>query len=403
MNSLIQRYTKIALLNLLLVAAIGVILRYKIAYFLPFIDQKFLLHGHSHFAFTGWVTHGLMILLLQYLANKTNVAIFEKYNWIIIANLVTAYGMLVSFPFQGYGLFSIIFSTLSIIVSYAFAVIYWKDLNKVPGKIIAHWWIKAALLFNALSSLGAFSLAFMMATHSIHQNWYIAAVYFFLHFQYNGWFFFACMGLATATFFTQVPVPVQKKIFWLFALACIPAYILSALWLPIPGWSYSIVVLAAFSQLAGWLLSVQQIKQQLSFIKILIANKIRWVLLLSAIALTIKLLLQLGSVIPSLSKLAFGFRPVVIGYLHLILLGVISLFMIGFMIMQNNILLTSSSVKAIKIFVAGIIINEILLMLQGIAAILFIPFPYINELLLAAAVILFTGILLLNLSQRNTN
>jgi len=403
MNSLMQRYTKIALLNLLVVAAIGVILRYKIAYFLPFIDQKHLLHAHSHFAFAGWVSHGLMILLLQYLASKKNDTVLQKYRWIIIANLFTAYGMLLSFTIQGYGLFSIIFSTLSIVVSYVFAVTYWKDLNKASENIIAHWWIKAALLFNALSSLGAFSLAFMMATHTIHQNWYVAAVYFFLHFQYNGWFFFACMGLATATLFTQVSVPVQKKIFWLFSLSCVPAYVLSALWLPVPEWSYAIVVLAAVCQVTGWLLAVQQIKQQLSAIKTIMAKKIRWVILLSAIALTIKLLLQLGSVIPSLSKLAFGFRPVVIGYLHLILLGVISLFMIGFMMMQNNILLTSSSVKAIKIFAAGIIINEILLMMQGIAAILFIPFPYINELLLGAAVILFTGILLLNLSQRTTN
>jgi len=403
MSFSIQRYTRIALLNLLLVAFIGVILRYKIAYALPFIDQKFLLHGHSHFAFAGWVTHGLMILLLQYLANKTNDAVFKKYNWIIIANLITAYGMLVSFLIQGYGLFSIFFSTLSIFVSYAFAIVYWKDLNKLSKKNIAHWWIKAALLFNALSSIGAFSLAFMMATHALHQNWYLAAVYFFLHFQYNGWFFFACMGLATAKFFTSVPILIQKKIFWLFAFACIPAYILSALWLPIPGWSYGIVVLAAFSQVAGWLLTLQQLKGQAPFITTILAPNIRWVLLLSAIALTIKLFLQLGSTIPSLSKLAFGFRPVVIGYLHLILLGVISLFMLGFMMMQNNIRVRSSSIKAIKIFAAGIIINEFLLMLQGIAAITFMPFPYINELLLGAAVLLLTGIILLNLSQRNTN
>jgi hypothetical protein len=34
-----------------------------------------------------------------------------------------------------------------------------------------------------------------MATKNIHQNEYLASIYYYLHFQYNGWFFFACMGL----------------------------------------------------------------------------------------------------------------------------------------------------------------------------------------------------------------
>ncbi|PVD52293.1 hypothetical protein DC498_11270 [Terrimonas sp.] len=397
---IIHRYTKLALLNLLLVALAGFILRYKILFSLPFIDQKHLLHGHSHFAFSGWVTHVLMLLLMQYLLKQKNEAVFKKYKWVINANLITAYGMLISFPIQGYGLYSIIFSTLSIFVSYVFAYMFWKDLNSLPEKSISHWWIKAALLFNILSSVGAFSLAFMMATKTIHQNWYLAAVYFFLHFQYNGWFFFACMGLASAAFLYTIPVPVQKKIFWLFAAACIPAYVLSALWLPIPQWSFALVVLAAFSQIAGWIIMVQHIKKRFAQIKPLISKNALWLFALSGIALTIKLLLQLGSVIPSLSKLAFGFRPIVIGYLHLILLGVITLFLLAFMMVEKNIQIKPLALTAVKIFTAGVILNEFLLMLQGIAAISFIALPYINELLLAAAFILVSGIFLLNISQR---
>jgi hypothetical protein len=44
---------------------------------------------------------------------------------------------------------------------------------------------------------------------------------------------------------------------------------------------------------------------------------VNFFLCLSAIALSIKLLLQLGAVIPALSTWAFGLRPIVIGYLHL--------------------------------------------------------------------------------------
>lgn len=399
---LLQRYTRIALLNLFFVAFIGVILRYKIAFSLPFIDQKHLLHGHSHFAFSGWVTHAIMLLLINYLAAQQHENIIRKYKWVLNANLVTAYGMLISFPLQGYGLFSILFSTLSIFVAYVFAIVYWKDLNRLPQKTVSHWWMKAALLFNAVSSLGAFSLAFMMATKNLHQNWYLAAVYFFLHFQYNGWFFFACMGLATAKFLPNVSAKVQQKIFWLFAGACVPAYILSALWLPIPSWAYVIVVLAAFSQAAGWISCILQIKTQLPFIRTIISSKIAWIIALSCIALSIKLLLQVGSTIPGLSTIAFGFRPVVIGYLHLILLGVISLFLLGFMMTEKLIIVNTKALTAIKVFAAAVIINELFLMIQGIAAMTYTPVPLIDELLLAAAVMLFTGIALLNTSQQKS-
>ena len=396
----LRRYSNIALFNLLIVSLIGLVLRYKIAFSLPFIDQSHLLHGHSHFAFTGWITHVLMILLVAFMAAQKGEELHKKYNWVINANLITAYGMLISFPLQGYGFISISFSTLSVVVSYVFIVTYWKDLNSLPIKKVSHWWIKAALFFNALSSAGTFFLAFMMVTKSLHQNWYLASVYFYLHFQYNGWFLFTCLGLATEKLLFNVPPVILKKIFWLFAVACIPAYLLSALWLPIPVWLYILVVLAAFSQVGGWIFFVREAKKQSSFFRESLNKTAQLLLLFSSIAFSIKLLLQLGSTIPSLSTLAFGFHPIVIGYLHLVLLGVITLFLLGYMIVENQILMNSKTIAGVKIFTAGIIINEILLMTQGVAAIGNIIVPFINELLLTTACVLFSGITLLNVSQR---
>ena len=125
----VQRWIKIALFNLLIVASIGVVLRYKIAFSLPFIDQKHLLHGHSHFAFAGWISQAIMVLMVAYLATQKGETVYKRYRWLLYANLITAYGMLITFPIEGYGFYSIIFSTLSIFVSYFFALLYWKDLN----------------------------------------------------------------------------------------------------------------------------------------------------------------------------------------------------------------------------------------------------------------------------------
>jgi len=118
---------------------------------------------------------------------------------------------------------------------------------------------------------------------------------------------------------------------------------------------------------------------------------------LCAIAYTLKLMLQAASAIPSLSYLTYGFRPIVIGYLHLVLLGVVSLFITSYSINNNYIILNKTRKNGVIIFVAGIIINEIFLLLQGIGDLSYISIPYIDEELLAAAVILLLGLILISI------
>jgi hypothetical protein len=396
------RWLKIALINLLIVASIGVILRYKILYPLPFFDQKHLLHGHSHFAFAGWITQAIMVLMVAYLAKQKGEIIYKRYRWLLYANLFTAYGMLIAFPIEGYGLYSIIFSTASIFVSYAFAFFYWRDLNIPDGKKPAHLWFKAAVLFNAFSSFGAFALTIMMVSKVIHQNWYLAAEYFYLHFQYNGWFFFACMGLFTA-FLSRNAVSENAliKIFRLFAFAVVPAYFLSALWMNIPVWVYVLVIISAIAQIIGWVWFVNLIRKNWNRLKPNISTTSKYILACSAVALSAKLLLQLGSTIPSLSDLAFGFRPIVIGYLHLVLLGVITLFLLGSMFSEEYFYLNKWAVRGIFIFAGSVILNEVLLMVQGVAAITYTSIPFINEMLLGTAAMLFTGAILMALPKIN--
>ncbi len=395
-----QRWLRVSLFNLLLVAAIGTILRYKILYYLPFIDQKQLMHAHSHFAFTGWIGMAIMALMVAYLADKTGEQVFKKYRWILYANLATAYGMLLSFPFEGYGKFSISFSMLSVLANYIFVFSFWTDLNKLKKNKNARLWFKAALFFNAFSSLGTFALGYMMISKHLHQDNYLAAVYFFLHFQYNGWFFFACMGLFTGKLLIHITTPAQlTKIFWLFAFACVPAFFLSALWMPIPVWVYVLVIVSAIAQLAAWIWLTLIFRNKIAFIKASLTKISRTILFLSTIALTLKLLLQVGSTIPSLSVLAYGFRPIVIGYLHLVLLGVISLSLLAFITGYNYLLMNRITEKGLFIFVAGIILNEVLLMIQGMADLGYKNIPYINESLLVTACILFAGVTIINFSQ----
>jgi hypothetical protein len=397
----LKRWLQIAFLNLTIVAAIGVILRYKIAFSFPFVDQKHLLHGHSHFAFSGWVSQALMALVISRLSSSRRTDLFKRYNWILWGNLICAYGMLVSFPLQGYGLFSITFSTCSLLISYCFAAYLWSDIKRCEHKKVCFSWFNAGALFNVLSSLGAFALAYMMATKNLHQNWYLAAVYFFLHFQYNGWFMFAILGLLFERIEDARVLPATlRSIFRLFVFACVPTYFLSALWMPMPRIVYILVVLSAVTQIVGWIWSISIIRSNQKIFKQQLHSAPYLIISLSLVALTIKLLLQLGSTIPSLSTLTFGFRPIVIGYLHLVLLGVISLFITGYSMSIGIMAESPRSKSGIAIFISGIILNEIALMIQGAMAIGYVVVPYINETLLAIAIVMFLGVFMLN--QRTT-
>ena len=389
-------WLKTSIINLLLVAILGLLMRYKIGFEFPFLDQKHLQHSHSHFAFSGWISHTLMVLMigfLEYKIKKTEIQFIKKYNLLLITNLICSYGMLISFIIQGYGAISILFSTSSIVIACVFTFFYFKDLKLISHEDLSKNWFKASLFFNVISSLGTFALAYMMVSKNIPQNEYLSSIYFYLHFQYNGWFFFACMGLLIS--FLQLKKAENlffNKTFWLFFVSCIPAYFLSTLWLKLPTWIYVLTLLSALVQTITWF----------KFLYVIIKLKnnflekyplvLRYILFFVGVALSLKFILQLGSTIPALSQLAFGFRPIVIAYLHLVLLAIISLFLL-FYIYVNQLITFNKKVKnGIIIFTIGVLLNEIILAIQGIASFSYTLIPFVNEMLFGAAIILVSGI-----------
>jgi hypothetical protein len=78
------------------------------------------------------------------------------------------------------------------------------------------------------------------------------------------------------------------------------------------------------------------------------------------------------------------------------LLGVITIFTIGYVINAGFIQINKYFTSGLIVFIVGIIVNQLFLMIQGIYAMKYIGVPYINEALLIAASTMFTGMLLLN-------
>ncbi len=88
-----------------------------------------------------------------------------------------------------------------------------------------------------------------------------------------------------------------------------------------------------------------------------------------------------------------------IGYLHLVLLGMISLYIIGYAVVQKIISIGRTALVGLIIFVSGVIFNEVALMIQGVEAMEGESVDSIHYYLFAIAIMMFGGIFILVRSQ----
>jgi len=391
----VRQWFGIAIFNLLIVGCFGLLMRLKVIFPLAWANQKFLLHAHSHFAFGGWVSHALMIFIVMAICGlKANDVLPPRYRFIVVSNLLASYGMLISFTLQGYGLYAIIFSTLTILLSFTFAWFSWRDIGRSGLPKVIQYWLKAALFFLVFSSLGTFALVYLMVTKQLAPLNQLASVYFYLHFQYNGWFLFSCIGLLLYWLYQSTgKVICSKQLFWSFFACVVPAYFLSVLWWKaFPQWLYVVVVITVLVQLLIWTSLMRNTLRLRSQLLEKLNPTIRIIWYGVMLAVFLKFMLQAASVVPALSKLVYGYRPIVIAYLHLVLLVIVSLFLLGLAV-QLQLLRFHNGVKIwLYIVVLGVLFNELILTVQGIGGLVRSYIPGANQLLVIASGMIVVGL-----------
>ncbi|WP_217606569.1 hypothetical protein [Chitinophaga sp. GbtcB8] len=392
-----RSWLTIALINLSVVALLGLLLRSKILFPIPAINFGYLLHAHSHFAFTGWITLCLLTLMTyRILPEKYNSQ--PRYKWLLAGILLSAVGMLLSFPFQGYAFFSILFSTLSILVSYVFSWFFIKDLLKTRPRKPVIILAVSSLVAMVLSSVGPFTLAYMMASHSVNALLYRDAIYTYLHLQYNGFFtlgiftlFVHHLGHSSA----KVPERSLNHFATFLSVSVLPTLALSYLWhfpnavirtIAVAGCGCLVVTLVSF------IVMMRSAKEALKTV----GPFTKKIGVLSMIAFAVKTAVQIFIVFPAIGEMVFSNRPVIIGYLHLVMLGFVTLYLFAYLL-HIGYFETGRGLSApgIIIFTGAAIANEIILAMQGFPAIFMLNSTLYLWLLWAAAIGLFTGALVI--------
>lgn len=396
-------WLRFSVFNFLLVAVLGVLMRYKIAYSLPIVDQKHVQEAHSHFAFYGWITQIIYVLIIRYLHGILSEQQLKKYHTLLVVNAISAFVMIPSFIYNGYYWLSIAASTAALLTSFVFFFFLLMDLKGKQD--LAKPWFIGGLFFAVISSVGVFGLSYMMSSGNMTQNLYLSSTYYYLHFQYNGFFIFSCIGFlfhSLKEIGAEITEKDNRMIFWLMFVGCVIGFGLSVLWIKMPLWIFIAIILGTIAQTVGAVKLYLVVKKNWPKLVLNFSALQRFVLMYVGFAFFAKIVLQLGSTIPALSQFAFGFRNVVIAYLHLILLMCVSAFLINQILATNVFKITKPVTTGLKLLLLGIFLNEAVLGLMGIFSIKYISIPYTPQILLAVSLLMLVslGIMLVNLKKK---
>ncbi|RRO13914.1 hypothetical protein [Flavobacteriaceae bacterium 14752] len=374
----------VALIYFLLVAVLGFVLRLEATswgFGIP-TDYRHVVHAHSHIGLLGWVYLGFSSIIVYAFVDKTKLK--NHYSKIFWATQICLLGMLISFPLQGYALFSIIFSTLFLLVSYVFFGFILKHTQAQLKSKKSFILIKHSLFYMAISSIGPWALGGIMSTLGNTSVWYKLAIYFYLHFQYNAWFVLAALGVLVFLL-EQSKLKINDFAFKIFVplihIGIISSFFLSCLW---ANSHWSLFLLSNLGSVALWIGLYYfwlSIKDAFLVFYSKLKTKSKFLLKFLVFCFLIKLLLQSLSGIPYFAKIASNNIDVVIGYLHWFFLGFVSVFLLFLASYLKWIKLTNFSVI---VYLLAFISTEFFIFYRANSVML--QWPFIDHLNLYLAI-----------------
>ena len=356
---IVSRWINLSLFWFLIVAMMGLLLRYITNRTVEGLIFGNILHAHSHLAFLGWIYSGLYALLVYYFIDEKKLKFYNDLFWF---SQIAVIGMIISFWMQAYGLFSITFSSLHMLLGYIFVFRFYKDTRTVK-RDASFLFSFSALILMIISTLGPWTLGIMGAMKAGTKQIMDLLINFYLHFQYNGWFIFALTGILFLILKDILNERKLKNYFHLMIASILPAYALSAVWEIQNEAVYIIATSAALVQLIALYILLKEIyiKRKLINKKFKLPSGIITVVLISFV---LKNSFQLISAHPDAAVIISKIRLLVVAYLHMVLLGVCSSFILiaylltGFL-KENNFLKAG-----FMVFISGFVITELMMFVQ---------------------------------------
>lgn len=388
-----------AFVFLLLTGLSGIWLRlYSLFTDVHLLPYDHILHAHSHIAVLGWCFLAAFLIYCHMIWHELERK--KEAIALTVTTFVVSVLMFVAFLWQGYALYSIILSSVHILVEY-WAIIFilktMKGHTNVPR--IVNLFMYGALASLFISSIGPWSLGVIGARGLKDSPLFDMAIYFYLHFQYNGWLFFVLIGLFLFFIYKQGAIRHERILtfgFILTIVALFPAYVLSILWYDVGTTGIVLAIIGAIGQLSGTLIITVQLFSNLKRTTTSESRGLQLLLVAVFSLLVTKSFMELGLLHVPFAQIVYETRAVVIGYLHLTFLGFITLAIFSLFLLTDMLPRSRKVFSGLSIFIIGFLLNESTLFLSSLLQWLHVPNITIeNELLLVASIVLTTGICIL--------
>ena len=356
-----------------------------------FFNVRHVTHSHSHIGLLGWIYTVLTSLICQYYLRKTDR---KPYIILFFCTQISILGMLFSFPFGGYFLYSIIFSSLFVFCTYGFSIFFLrrskkyvlirfsitKSVDTEPERPLSLKFVRWGIYFLILSSIGIWLLPLAIVKTGKGSEWYNSALYFFLHFQYNGWFLGVLLGLLVGEI-EQKSILISKRLS--SALYCFVIGTLGSVTLSWVGF-FDEPLLYIIGNISGFLLLVSAFQLYSAYMRL---EQPAFLMRIFLFLYMIKTILMFLGSFPWIAKAILFNREFIISYLHFTFLGVIGFGVLHFLEKNLHIRFPYWS---ISLYATAFVGSEVLITYKGVAILgeLFLPDNYYILLVLFSALFL---------------
>lgn len=305
------------------------------------LNYSHLLHAHSHIAILGW---SFLVLFGFFVSDfeRTGHTDGKRYRLIALAFIFILFGILAGFIWQGYGWLSILFLTLHVFLSYLLGYHVFRNYRNENIFSFSSYrsFLKTGYFFHLFSTIPLLLLGLVVHLYGKQSALYQNAIYYYMHFQYNGFLLLCVLGFLLRELERHGVVFNDKMMSR--ALNCLNLSVLFTMYLSfVWAWPRALyfviggvgVLLQAYALvlMAGAVRVQALVKKRFHFSGLLISL---------SLALVLKTILQGYSAIPDFVPVIFGNRSFIIFYLHLVFLGIIGFGLLFLCLQRYDIRIT---------------------------------------------------------------
>jgi len=350
---------RLSLLSFILAAATGALFRYGLIFPLPdALALDNIRHAHTHLMFFNWISPPVMAWMATLLIHSDTKLSEESVQRCLYSMLILGFLSYPFFLFFGYRSVDLGFASLplSAIISglimltwYWFAVLYFTH-RKQAKPTSALEIFDGALIALLVSSLGAWGVSAAQLFEGISSLIPSALTYFFLSVFTEGWAVLAGIGVLWSS--VELPKP-KITVGWLY----LPLLFGSMLLFPLSFSTSLITTEMLIAARTGLSLIVISLSVNLFYFLQATSLKHRFLFYSLLTILALKIIVQTISIFPT--GFWIGVHGLRILYLHLIMLGFISVTLIHYLPFS----------KKPTLFISSFFIVTVWLLLISLAAI----------------------------------